>query len=258
MIQGVSHVLIAGVAGNQSGTDWLTAQFWVEIAQAAILAIAGVFGYSQVRQARLTRLAQYRPYVIVYAEISETANTIVQIVIENIGVIPARDIKFSFSPELESTLKNSASGPVPPWSALESGIKFLAPGQRIVHLFDSLIGRYGSTLPNEYKVSITYHSREKSKIIDHDESYDINFGDWYGSNFQTVYTIHDVAESLRGINKQMREWTESRGVRVFNQGLEDLHQAQTAAREAFYKRVEENKQEQISESLELRHDDNDI
>jgi hypothetical protein len=51
-----------------------------------------------------------------------------EIVMENVGVTPAREIKFSFSPELESTMTASASSPVPPWSALESGIKFLAPG----------------------------------------------------------------------------------------------------------------------------------
>lgn len=198
----VSHIVVPSVlpeaVGRASaGTDWAAALFWAEIGQAVILAVAGGFAYNQVRQARLSRQAQYRPYVIVYAELSKTANTVIQIIVENIGATPARDIKFTFSPELQSTLKPSGPTPVPPWSALENGVKFLAPGQKIVHLFDSLIQRYSSALPHEYEVSITYHSKEKERLISHNEKYDINFGDWYGSNFQTVYTLHDVAESLR-------------------------------------------------------------
>ena len=224
-------------ATHARGTDWVTAQFWVELAQAAILALAGGFTYAQVRQSRLARLAQYRPYVIVYLRLAKTANHLVEIVIENIGATPAEDIHFSFSPGLESAMLKSASSPAPPWMAHESGIKFLAPGQKIVHLFESLIERYVSGLPNEYEVSIQYRSKQRTKPVEHREQYGINFGDWYGSNFLTVNTIDDVAKSLKDMNNHMRSWTEDGRIKVLTSDLEEHREAVYQALEARAQRV---------------------
>jgi hypothetical protein len=77
-----------------------------------------------------------------------------------------------------------------------------------VHLFDSLIQRYASTLPHEYEVSIKYHNKEKKKLIPYEEKYVINFGDWYGSNLLSVYSVHDAVKSLQEIHKVMKSWTE--------------------------------------------------
>jgi hypothetical protein len=227
-------VLIASATVASSGNDWNAVIAVAESIQVLVLVAAGWIALQQVRQARLSRLAQYRAFVIIYARTLETENSLIEIVIENIGVIPAQNVIFTFSPDLETTMtQNQDPESIMPWSALESGVAYLAPGQKITHLFDSLIQRYGSTLPNVYEVNIDYESAEGKKSRGHSESYNLDLSAWYGTNFVTIYGIHNVAKSLQEITRQLKDWTESGSIRVLGSDLEKDRADRANRRQSF-------------------------
>ncbi len=234
MIHPFQTLWVSAARVHSSPINWNAIVAIATSIEVVVLVAAGVFAYLQVRQARLARLAQYRAFVIIYARILETENTLIEIVIENIGVIPAQNISFTFAPELQTTMTvNKDPSSIMPWSALESGVAYLAPGQKITHLFDSLIQRHDSKLPHVYEVNIDYKSAEGKKGRNHSEKYQLDLGAWYGSNFVTIYGIHNVAKSLQEISKQLEGWTESRSIRVLGSDLAKDREDRENRRQAF-------------------------
>jgi hypothetical protein len=227
---------------QSSGTNWVEVGALAAILQFVVLAIAGVFGYLQLNQVRLARNSQYRPFVVVYCQLVESAQWLFEIVVENIGAIPARNVKFKFTPELKSTIGRGQVAATPQWAALNKGIGTLAPGQKITHLFDSLESRSdGSELPSEYQVSITSEGGYAKEAERYLEDSSIDIGAWIGAGFKIVYGIHDVAKSLDAIVNQMKHWTEIDGVRVYDQGLSDMRESRALRRDATIRRLEDQR-----------------
>jgi len=207
--------------GGWSADDWIALAGMLQI---GVLTAAAVFAWRQVREARKARGAQTRPYVIVYAEPTSLSRQMIELIIENVGQTPAQDVVIRFSPALVSTLDRPdfSTGD---WVALKEGIPFLAPRQRMVHVFDTLIGRYGpdgSSLPRHYDVTVRYRGGLDDGL--HEETYKLDLGVWFGSASTTEYTVHHVAQQLEAIARTIKGWTEGSGVRVYGMDLEKYHE----------------------------------
>lgn len=111
--------------------------FWLSIAATLIAAFAAFVGYAVYRD-------QTDPAVIVYAEADVERQTMINLVVENIGKSPAADISFKPSEELPAKAWGlSVDSPDEPermtTGPLIRGIPYLPPGGRRVVTW----GQYG-------------------------------------------------------------------------------------------------------------------
>lgn len=194
------------------------------LAQAAILLFAAIFAGWQVREARSLRREQMRPYVIAYLRRHEIVESLLEIVVENIGARPAKNVHFDVSPAFVSTLDQPGKELVKDWTVFSEGVAQIAPGQRLTTIADSSLGRYadGSELPTTYKVVATYRNDHwREELVD--ESV-IDMNSFRGMRFTSHRGIHDVSRQLESIAKSLDSWNESygHGLRVFTMSLEEL------------------------------------
>jgi hypothetical protein len=222
-------VVTAASMTNGSGVHWAAIALAAFAGlQVLVLILAAKYAAGQLQEARDARRDQTRPYVVASFELSQAARTLVEIVIENIGKTPAHDINVSFSPAMESTMAAPDGDRMNDWSAIKNGISFLAPGQRMTHLFDNLIARYADDckLPRRHQVTVTYRGRKATDS--YAETHTIDLGVWYGSHFTTVYGIHDIAKSLEKVAKTLERWTNWDGVKAYGVDLERYEEARAA------------------------------
>jgi hypothetical protein len=215
-----------------SATDWIAV---AGCAQVAVLGTAALYARRAVNEAKQLRSDQTRPYVVVYADLSKVARSLIDLVVENVGQTPARDVSIEFSPKLKSSLgggEHPDQDRVNGWAALSDGIPYLAPGQRMTHLLDSAISRYGegSKLPRRYEVTVSYSEiASRPRSGKHTEKYVIDIGVWFGSHYTTEYGIHDIGRTLKDMAETIGRWTEELdGIRVYGVDLEK-HQAERTA-----------------------------
>lgn len=208
--------------------------------QTAILLLAAWYAYGQLDVAKRDRDEQDRPFVIGYVELSRIAHSLVELVIENIGRLPAHDVKITFNPNLRSTIFGPNFEQVNEWSALKNGISFLAPGQRMTHLLDSLISRYAadSDFPRLYELTIKYKGGTRARVFT--ETITLDLGVFYGAHYMTEHTVHDVAGHLEEIAKVLGKWSNSDGLKVY--GVD-------------YEVSEEQKKERYERAMESRKGD---
>lgn len=195
--------------------DWLAV---AAVVQAVVLSVALGVAWWQASEARALRREQARPYVVVYAELNPVVHQLIDLVVMNLGQRPARDVTIKFEPALTTSLgvRDGESSPLT-WTALDSGIPFLAPGQKMVHLLDSAIARYAdeNKQPNRYQVTVHYkesgsrNEGSRRQPTEHKETYEIDIKVWYGAEYINQLGVHDAVKKLQEIAETLKNWTYS-------------------------------------------------
>lgn len=206
--------------------DWeLWADHWTSLAlvsQAAasvltvIAAIAAAFyAAAQVRQARALREEQARPFVTVSFRPSH--GIVCNIVIKNEGATLARNVRFRFSPEWESS--STERNKIKESKIWREGIPTLVPGQEIAILADMFPDRYKrEDLPRTYAVEVQYEGaalRSERKPTASAPtfvlSYTLDFDIFFGYNHAQLYGLHEIADAARKIRSRLDSWSEYSG-----------------------------------------------
>ena len=196
---------------------------------AVVAVAAAVFAYSQVRELRLTRREQTRPFVVVDVQPSRVWANALNLVIENVGATVARNVTFEFQPPLKSTQDGSGYD-IGDSVLVREGIPMLPPGRRIETLLDISHERLRSDLPLRYDVRVQLHDfRGKPQKP---QSYVLDLGYLYGLTGLSEYGVHHIAKSLREIEKRVKKWSDIHGrLRVWVRD-EDRHSAEERGEEA--------------------------
>lgn len=106
------------------------AQVYLVAAQLVVLIAAVIFALRQVREARVLREEQNRPFVVV--DVQSDPGSLVYLEVVNMGTSLARDVRIEIDPPLESAIDI----PVGKLKMLSEGIATLAPGKKYRSLFD--------------------------------------------------------------------------------------------------------------------------
>jgi hypothetical protein len=117
-----------------------------------------------LQEARESRVAAMLPRILVY--FSAERLQFAEIVIENIGRGTAVDVKFEFTPELQSSWQGAEP------AAFFTTPKVLPPGYRVNHLLDYWPEYFAKNLPRQYRVRITYKGEEDGKEYSLDQLLD--------------------------------------------------------------------------------------
>lgn len=186
---------------NDSTFNILTVCFYA--LQLLVLVGAAWYGYGQVREARRLRQQQFRPVVVVDLE---EKNRILEIVVRNVGLTVAREVKFHVSPPFESSMSDYDLSST---HMFANGIATLPPGKEYRTLFDSLVQRSQSGLQRAYTVTVSYSDFEGEQTFTDESLLDI--GIYHDFMYRSETDLKDVVKELKQIGKTMGKWTASLG-----------------------------------------------
>jgi hypothetical protein len=184
--------------------------FWLSIVATLVAAFAAFVGYAVYRQ-------QSDPQVIVYAESDPQRQTVINLVVENIGNAPARDVTFTPSASLPASVwgvsADKASEPeTMDKGPLIRGIPFLPPGGKRVVTW----GQYGGlrhalgdaaiTVTIEYSgqhLVLPWPHRLKGSCLLEVLSFEANDASDRNYPKQIANNVERVGKALENIARQM-------------------------------------------------------
>ena len=212
--------------------EWWSADRLVAAAavgQLIILIAAALFARAQVREARVLREDQARPFVVVDLEPAQSPPLLI-LVVANLGKTMARNVRIEVDPPLVSTVYDSLSSPIGSLKLFTEPIPSLVPGRRIELLFDSLAARTERELPDSYRVRLTYDG-EGGRAFTDEQRLDLDL--YRAMRMVWRDTVHDVSKTLKTIEGYLGRWSASGGGLLVQspedrrQRIEDLLAAQS-------------------------------
>lgn len=152
--------------------------------------------------------------MVVDFEPSPVWGNIINLVIENVGKTLAKNVRFAFDPPLKSSQESRDGYDFGDTVLLRSGIPAMPPGKRFTALFDMSHERIRTDLPMAYTVQVDLddaYGRPQEPLT---YVLDLNFR--YGLRRIEEKTVHDVAKSLKEIERSVKSWTQHfNGMRVW-------------------------------------------
>jgi hypothetical protein len=172
------------------------------VAEAIIVGAAAAFAFGQVREARLTREDQSRPFVIVDFDLSRPP--FIHLMIKNIGKSMARKVRIQTDPPLASTFdKERQADPISKLGPFTEEIPTMAPDREIRILFDSFPQREQQKLDDAYRVTVTYEGERGRSYVD---EMVLDLGIYRNISYIEQHTIHDVHKQLKKIADSVDRW----------------------------------------------------
>jgi hypothetical protein len=185
--------------------EWWTAERVVALAttgQLLVLVAAALYARAQVREARELRKDEARPYVVV--DFEPDRPPFMNLVVANLGRTMARNVRIETDPPLDSSVYRSGPVALAKLRLFSEGIPSLAPGKRIVLLFDQMAHRAEAELPESYRVRLTYEW-DGGDPIREDLRLDL---DLYRPLRRVMLgTTHDVNQTLDKIRRLLEMWS---------------------------------------------------
>jgi len=187
----------------------------VAIVSNFLVAISAAAAWRSVRETRLTREMQERPYVIMDFDLSDKG--IINLVVKNIGNGSAKDVKFKFlKPMITSDGRDIAKLPL-----FGQGLRFLPAGKEISQFFDTSVGCFGGERPPMFEVGISYYNAQGSTLYE-DPPMKLDLSAYKGMYYIQKKDLNDLVKEVENISKHSRDMV-SKLERVAK-GLEDgLH-----------------------------------
>lgn len=225
------------------------AQVYLVAAQLLVLIAAAVFAWRQVREARVLREEQNRPFVVVDIEVESGYMMYLEVV--NMGTSLARDVRIEIDPPLESAIDIQ----VGKLKMLNEGIATLAPGKKYRTFFEMSFRRNEDRpdLPMNPTARVRYWDEKRKRPFD--ETLILDMGQYMHMHTVTRHGIHDVHKQLDSIQKTLKGWSANLG-----RGMVAMSAAEVKEREdRIVGEMEERQQERESdeaksEGLEAQDD----
>lgn len=146
---------------------------------------------------------EFAPYIIVYFD-AQTDSPIFDLVVKNTGKSIADNIKITFDPPLQTSLKNYDISKL---SFIHQAIPAMPPGYELRSAFDRLETRLISeSLPKLYKVQVSYFGGLNQKLRRLEYVLDINtfqgILDTHASSFSDLnHTLEDIPVKLDALKR---------------------------------------------------------
>ena len=180
-------------------------------ATALVALLAAVFAYFQVKEARKLRWEQAQPFVVVDLLPNSYENSIIEISISNVGNTLARNVTFSFDPQIEISQEryNLADSVL-----FTEGIPSLPPGKEIRFIFDVGHQRFDSDLPNTYRITVNCEDAKGTPLPTLEYICDLEL--YMSLHTLGIRNIHHLAKNVEKIAKTLDGWTEDQTLSVIS------------------------------------------
>ena len=167
-----------------------------------MLVAAALYARAQVKEARELRRDEARPYVVV--DFEPDRPPFMNLVVANLGRTMARNVQIETDPPLDSSVYRSGPVAMAELRLFSEGIPSLAPGKRIVLLFDQMAHRAEAELPESYRVRLTYEWDGGEPIR---EELRLDLDLYRPLRRVMLGTTHDVNQTLDKIRRLLEKWS---------------------------------------------------
>ncbi len=190
------------------------AQVYLVAAQLIVLVAAAIFAWRQVKEARVLREEQNRPFVVV--DVQSDPGSLVYLEVVNMGTSLARDVRIKINPPLKSAIDI----PVGKLKMLNEGIATLAPGKKYRTFFDQGFRRNeDSDLPMNYVATVTYTDEKGKRPFKEMMNLDLDL--YMDMTEVTRHGEHEIHERLKEIREIFKKWTSGTGSGILALSLKE-------------------------------------
>lgn len=209
---------------SPNAADWLASIATVLAAVVAVVAIiaAWVAADKQLKAADAARdqaekldRDRSQPSVVMFMEPSVASIALLDIVIKNYGLTPARDVRVTIEPWPEMARGHGSSTKTP--ISIPEVIPMLAPGQEWRTMWDNGLVRKKTDLPELHTGTVTYTGIDDETLSTPSS---MDWSIYMKRRTVTLYTIHDVAKSLREFSDVVKK-VERKGLEVVARNGDD-------------------------------------
>jgi hypothetical protein len=187
-----------------------------------------------VSETRRMREAQTEPAMQVTYRGRENFLGYPDIVVRNIGMGPARDIRFEVSADIPSGDVNDAVDSLNKLACFSNGLAYLGPGQEFSSFWTSMYENHASKIQTKVWITCRYLSMGGRKFEDRCL---LDLSELKGISRIGTPPLQNIEKHLLAIQKEMEKWSRS-GARlkadVFTQADRDAEQAEWEAERAVF------------------------
>jgi len=166
----------------------------------AVVAIAtivyAILTWKLVSETRKMREAQTEPKISVTIQPIEEWTNLIDMVIQNIGLGPAYDIKFEINPDFEYMKGKFLSE----LGFMKNGIKYLAPNQKLQFFLTNMIENFEEKIKKPFEIRVTY---QNSIGKTYEDVYMIDFSQLIGLIRLGKPPLYKIAKNVEEIKKDI-------------------------------------------------------
>jgi hypothetical protein len=166
----------------------------------ALVAIAtivyAILTWRLVSETRKMRESQTEPKLSVTIQPREEWINLIDMVIKNIGLGPAYNIKFKVKPDFEYKKGKFLSD----LGFMKNGLRYLAPNQKIQFFLTSMIDNFEEKVKNSFEIKIIYQNSIAKK---YEDVYVIDFSHLIGLSQLGEPPLYKLAKNIEKIQKDI-------------------------------------------------------
>lgn len=201
--------------------------------------VYAVLTWRLVSETRRMRHAQTEPKIAVTYRSREEWMALVDIVVKNIGLGPAYDIKFEIAPITEGRATQELIKELKELNFLNAGLSFLAPDQEVSSFFTNAAEKFEEKMVSQISIKASYKSATGEKYL---SEYLIDLSELRGMErigepplYKIAKNVEKIAESIKGVASGNRR------VKTDIYTAEDREKAE-AERRAYYEELKQKEQ----------------
>ena len=186
----------------------------------AIVAIAttvyAILTWKLTLETRRMREAQTEPRVSVTIQPREEWINFIDMVIQNIGLGPAYNVKFKVEPDFEYAKGNFLSE----LGFIKNGLRYLAPNQKLQFFLTSMIENFEEKTKYSFEIKVTYKNSLGKK---YEDAYIIDFSQLIGLNQLGEPSLYKISKNIEKIQQDIhRLSTGSYRMKIIRYTKEDI------------------------------------
>jgi hypothetical protein len=174
---------------------------WEVLYQAVLLVASVVLAavtWVLAKETRLLRRAQTDPHLSVWIEPHEREMHWIDMLIENIGAGPARNVEFLATPDFEC-FKDQ---PLSRLGFMKKGLPYLAPRQRLRFFLTNLLEDFETKMANPFDLVVRYQAKDGKTFA---ETFRIDFSPLRNLPGGSTSPLYDIAKKLEDMRREISE-----------------------------------------------------
>lgn len=159
--------------------------------------VYAILTWKLVSETKKMREAQTEPKISVIVQPTEEWINAIDMIIQNIGLGPAYNVKFKVEPDFEYTEGKFLSE----LGFIKDGLRYLAPSQKLQIFLTSMADNFEEKVKKSFKIKVAYQNSIGGKK--YEDSYTIDFSQFIGLRHLGEPPLYKISKNIEKIQKDI-------------------------------------------------------
>ncbi|ETA68889.1 hypothetical protein MettiDRAFT_2377 [Methanolobus tindarius DSM 2278] len=187
-----------GLVSWTDGHDSLLTLFFTAVVAAATVVYA-ILTWKLVSETRKMRKVQTEPHISIIIQPREDTIGFIDLIVQNIGLGPAYDVKFDIEPDFDLMVNRKLSEV----GFFKYGLKYFAPDERRKLFLTSTYENYEEKIKTKIRIVAKYTNGAGT---DYSSTYMIDFSEMEGMISAGKPPIYEISDSLGKIRSELHDF----------------------------------------------------